>query len=283
VLSERRTKQVRLVSPSRGPKRRLLTMARDNAAVRLSRSQDDERRTRDALARLGELVGLSQPPKRMECFDNSNLEGSHPVAAMSVFIDGVPDRREYRRYRVKTVVGADDYATMREILSRRLKRGLQDGVLPDLLVVDGGHGQLGVARAVLEDLGVTEQAVIGISKPKTERRRGQKDASDKLVLPGIKDPLRLRTNDPALRMVQFLRDESHRHAVAYHRKVRRKANLTSVLQCIPGVGPARRRALISALGSASGVADATPDQLAQVAGIGPTLARQIHSALHPSD
>lgn len=283
VLSERRGKKVSIGSPSRGPKHRLLQMANDNAAIRLSRNQAEEKRTREALERLAKLIGLSSPPRRIECFDNSNLQGTNPVAAMSVFIDGVPARAEYRRYRVKTVIGSNDYATMMEILGRRLKRGLDDGVMPDLLVVDGGHGQLNIARAVLEDLGLEEQPVIGISKPRTEHRRGDRTATDKLVLPGLKDPLRLRSNDPALRMIQHLRDEVHNHAIRYHRRVRRKVTLTSVLESIGGIGPARRRALITALGSADGVADATLAHLTSVPGIGPALAKQIYDALHPVD
>jgi excinuclease ABC subunit C len=217
----------------------------------------------------------------MECFDNSNLGGSNPVAAMSVFLDGRPARAEYRRYRVKTVVGSDDVATMREILGRRFRRAIDEGVRPDLLVVDGGKGQVGAAVAVLQDLGLHDQAVCGISKPRTEHARGDRGATDKVVLPNRKDPLRLPEGHPALRILQHLRDEVHRHAVRYHRQVRNRETLGSVLEEIPGIGPARRKSLLRVLGSADRVADASVDELAAIPGIGPDIARRLHEAFHP--
>ncbi|MBA2320402.1 MAG: excinuclease ABC subunit UvrC, partial [Deltaproteobacteria bacterium] len=281
VLSDRRGSRVTLAVPLRGDKVRLMGLAQENARVRfLQETSDDERHLR-AMRDLADAVGLAEPPRRIECFDNSNTQGTNPVAAMSVFVDGKPARAEYRRYKVKTVVGSDDYATMREILYRRYKRVLEGGERADLLVVDGGKGQLGVALAVLKDLGVTDQAVIGLSKPRTELARGERDATDKIVLPNAKDPLRLPAGHPGLRILQHIRDEAHRHAVMYHRKVRGQANLTSLLEAIPGVGPARRRALLRAFGSAEGVADAGIDRLAAIPGIGPALATVVHEALNP--
>ncbi|MFK7928561.1 MAG: helix-hairpin-helix domain-containing protein, partial [Myxococcota bacterium] len=248
---------------------------------RLTQADDAEVRLATALQQLGEIVGLGRPPHRIECFDNSNLQGTNPVAAMAVFIDGKPERSEYRRYRIKTVVGADDYASMREILTRRLKRAAQDGLFPDLLVVDGGKGQLGVALAVLKDLGFEELAVIGLSKPRTEKRRGDRMASDKIVLPNVKDPIRLRRGDGALRILQHIRDEVHDTAITYHRKVRRKNTLSSVLEAIPGIGATRRKALLRHLGSAEAVLNADKAQLTAVPGIGPRVAEQIWASLHP--
>lgn len=281
VLSERRGKKVRLFAPQRGDKAHLLALATENARLKLAQADSEDDRRMRALERLAELVELPESPRRIECFDNSNLQGTNPVAAMSVFIDGQPARAEYRRYRIKTVVGADDYASMHEILGRRLRRGLDEGNLPDLLVVDGGRGQLGVALAILSDLGLDELPVIGISKPRTERARGERTATDKIIHPRYKDPLRLNRDDPALRMLQHLRDEVHDTAIRYHRKVRRKNTLSSVLEAIPGVGPGRRKALLRHLGSAEAVLSATPEQLAAVPGFGPALAAQIHRALQP--
>jgi len=281
VLTERRGRRVHLRQPQRGDKVRLVDLANENARVRYLRETDEAERHQSAMAQLADVLELPEPPERMECFDNSNLQGTHPVAAMSVFVHGRPVRREYRRYRIKTVVGADDYASMREILERRFRRGLRDGILPDLLVVDGGKGQVAVAVAVLQDLGLHEQAVCGIAKPRTERGRGDRDATDKIVLPHRKDPLRLGRNHPALRILQHLRDEVHDTAIRYHRKVRQRANLSSVLDEIPGVGEKRRLALLRALGSADRVADASVDQLAAVPGIGRALANQIFSLFHP--
>jgi excinuclease ABC subunit C len=280
VLSERAGRRVRVHHPQRGDKVRLVELAQENARVRFLRAHDEEARRADALTRLAELLGLRAPPRRIECYDNSNLGGAQPVAAMSVLIDGRPERSEYRRYRVKTVVGADDYASMREILGRRARRAL-DGrgpPLPDLIVIDGGRGQVAAAQAALRDHGV-DPPLIGISKPRTERRKGERAATDKLVLPHLVDPLRLDPRDPALRLVQLARDEVHRHAVRYHRTVREREALTSVLEAIPGVGPARRKRLLATLGSAGAVADADVETLAAVDGIGPALAERIHSAL----
>jgi excinuclease ABC subunit C len=282
VLTERRGGRVHLRVPQRGRKVRLVELSAENARVRYLRETDEAERHRRAMDELARVLELPEPPRRIECFDNSNLGGTNPVAAMAVFIDGRPDRREYRRYKVKTVVGSDDYATMREILERRFRRAVREDTVPDLLVVDGGKGQLGIAVAVLEDLGVHGQAVCGISKPRTERSRGDRKATDKIVLPHRKDPLRLRAGHPALRILQHIRDEVHNHAIRYHRQVRRRNTLASVLEEIPGVGPARRKALLQALGSAEAVADASEDQLASVSGIGPELARTIHQTLNPT-
>ena len=281
VLTERRGRRVRILAPQRGDKVRLVAMAAENARVRYLRETDEDERHAQAMRDLAKALELSGPPHRMECFDNSNLGGTHPVAAMAVFLDGRPARREYRRYRVKTVEGSDDYASMREILGRRFRRALDDGVFPDLLVVDGGKGQLAAACAVLEDLGLHEQPVCGIAKPRTERRRGDRLATDKIFLPHRKDPLKLGRGHPALRILQHIRDQVHDTAVRYHRKVRQKETLGSLLEEIPGVGPSRRKALLSHLGSANAVADATEAELAAVPGIGPELARHIHSALNP--
>lgn len=282
VLSERRGGRVRIVAPQRGDKARLVALAAENARARYLRETDEDQRHAQAMRDLAEALELAEPPHRIECFDNSNLQGTNPVAAMAVFLDGRPARAEYRRYRVKTVVGADDYATMREILERRFRRAMEEGVHPDLLVVDGGKGQLAVAQAVLQDLGLHDQAVCGIAKPRTEHRRGERDATDKIYLPHRKEALRLPAGHPGLRILQHVRDEVHRHAVRYHRQVRNKQALGSLLEEIPGVGPARRRALLTALGSAEAVADAPVEALAAVAGIGPELARTIHAALNPT-
>jgi excinuclease ABC subunit C len=282
VLSERRGTRVQLGVPQRGDKVRLVALATENARVKFLQTHSDEERHQRAMRDLADAVGLAEPPRRIECFDNSNTQGASPVAAMSVFLDGRPARAEYRRYKVKTVVGADDYATMREILMRRYKRVLAGEERADLLVVDGGRGQLGVAVAVLKDLGIEDQAVIGVSKPRTEHARGDRDATDKIVLPGVKDPIRLPQGHPGLRILQHIRDEAHRHAITYHRKVRGEANLLSVLEAIPGVGPARRKALLRALGSAEAVADADLETLTAVPGIGAALAAGIHQALNPA-
>jgi excinuclease ABC subunit C len=275
LLSERRGKRVHLVSPQRGEKRKTLSLAQKNATLRFQQDNDANERHRLAMEELARVLELEKPPTRMECFDNSHLAGTNPVAAMSVFIDGKPDRAEYRRFKIKEAAGDDDYAMMREILFRRFRRALEGEPRPDLLVVDGGKGQLGVAQAVLHDLGIHDQRLVGIAKPRTEHRRGDRSASDKLVLPHRKEPLRLGSHHPGLRIVQHLRDEAHRHAVRYQRKVRDKKTLTSVLQEIPGIGEVRRKALLKTLGSAEAVSMASLAELESVPGIGHATAQAI--------
>ena len=283
VLTELAGRKVTLKIPKQGKKKRWLQIALENARLRFEREHDEDERHQRAMERLADKLELAAPPVRIECFDNSHLGGTNSVAAMSVFIEGRPDRREYRRYRIKTAQGNDDYGMMREILDRRFKRARESDVFPDLLVVDGGRGQLNVALAVLADLGMHDQPVVGIAKPRTEHAKGDKSATDKLVLPHRKDPIRLRQGDPALRIVQHIRDEAHATAVRYQRKVRTKANLTSVLEEIPGVGKARRNQLLKAFGSAEGVAQASQEELESLPGVGPALAETIFKTLHPSD
>ncbi len=283
LLGDRRGTRVRLHRPQRGDKLRLVELAARNARERFIGGTSDEDRRQRALEALAEVCRLPATPRRIECFDNSNLQGTDPVSSMVVFVDGRPHKPSYRRYKVKTVVGSDDFGTMREILGRRYRRAIAEDDLPDLVVVDGGRGQLSSAQAILAELGLHDLPVIGIAKPRGEKRKGKRDALDRIVLPAIKDPVRLRATNPALRLLQRLRDESHDYAVRYHRQVRSRRALTSALEELPGVGPARRTALLKALGSAKAVVQASPEELAAVPGIGPQLAASIHAALHPAE
>lgn len=286
LLSERAGQAVRLHVPVKGGKRRMVELALRNARHAMTRDGGENRGLR-ALEDLQQVCHLPRLPRRVECFDNSNIDGSDAVASMVVFIDGRPEPGEYRRYRVKTVVGADDFATMREILHRRFTRALDADVTddrrgwgrPDLLVVDGGKGQVSAAAAVLADLGIHDVPLVGLSKPRTEHRRGDREATDKIVLPHAKDPLRLAHNRPALNVLQAIRDESHRTAVGYHRKVRQRRKLGSVLDELPGVGPARRKALLAHFGSTKVLRGATAAQIAEVEGFGPRLAERVAAAL----
>ena len=279
LLTERRGAKVELHVPKRGDKTRLLTIARAAAETRFAGAQTEEQRRERALETIAEIVGLDALPYRMECFDNSNLLGEDAVASQVVFIEGKPARAEYRRYKVKTVFGADDYATMREILGRRLRRAAEEGTFPDLLVVDGGRGQLSAAEDVLRELGLEDQPVIGIAKPRTERRRGDTDAVDKIILRGQADPVILREDDPALRMLQFIRDEAHRTAIGFHRKTRSKSALVSELDAISGIGKTRRQALLKHFGSTRALKAATVAEIAAVPGFGGALAEKIRLAL----
>jgi len=288
ILRERKGRKVEIHHPRRGDKSKALELAQKNAVSALRRALLRDARTDQALERLQEIARLPRRPRHIECFDNSNIQGTDPVASQVVFIDGVPNRQRYRRYKVRSVQGPDDYATMREILERRVKRSRKadakdSDALPDLIVVDGGKGQVSVVRAVLADLGCHDQAVVGLAKPRVEHARGERHAVDKIVVPGLKDPVRLRSGDPVLLLLQALRDESHRTAVQFHRKTRRKRRLVSELDGIPGVGPSRRKALLIRFGSVSGVRGATVQELCSVAGIGRELAQNIRDELNKKD
>ena len=288
ILRERKGRKVEIHHPRRGDKSKALELAQKNAVSALRRALLRDARTDQALERLQEIARLPRRPRHIECFDNSNIQGTDPVASQVVFIDGLPNRQRYRRYKVRSVQGPDDYATMREILERRVKRSRKadakdSDALPDLIVVDGGKGQVSVVRAVLADLGCHDQAVVGLAKPRVEHARGERHAVDKIVVPGLKDPVRLRSGDPVLLLLQALRDESHRTAVQFHRKTRRKRRLVSELDGIPGVGPSRRKALLIRFGSVSGVRGATVQELCSVAGIGRELAQNIRDELNKKD
>jgi len=279
LLTEAAGRRVRLHQPQRGDKVRLLRLAERNARDRYQRAHARSERLGRALVELRDLLALPGIPSRIECFDNSNFQGDHPVSSQVVFLDGEPAKKEYRTYKIRTVVGSDDYATMAEVLGRRFRRATEEGLFPDLLVVDGGKGQLNVALRVLEELGLSEQPVIGLAKPRTEKKRGDPDPVDKLIVPGRAEPIRLPDHHPTLNLLRHLRDESHRFAIRFHRQVRRKSTLQSVLEEIPGVGPARRVALLRHFGSARALAGATVIELTQVPGIGRTTAQQIRHAL----
>ena len=281
LLGERAGRKVRLIQPKRGEKARVLALAMRNAKDRYRRASSAEEQRLRALSELGRVLGLEGPPHHMECFDNSNIGGKHPVASQVVFLGGRPEKKAYRHYHIKTVEGPDDYASMREVLGRRFRRAWEEGVFPDLLVVDGGAGQVSIAQAVLEEIGIEGVPVIGLAKPRTEKARGEADAVDKIIIPGS-GPLLLEDNHPALNLLRALRDESHRFALSFHRRTRRKNTITSRLETIPGVGPSRRKALLRQFGSLKALSAASPQEIASVDGLGPTLAHEIHRALAKS-
>jgi len=256
VLSERRGKRVKLRVPQRGAGARLITLARENAehafAERRRASEDVERRLGEVQTRLR----LPRLPRRIECVDISHTGGDETVAVFARLEDGAPMRSGYRSFRVRTVKGGDDYGAMREVLLRRLARGRADEEgweLPDLLVVDGGRGQLGVALAAREEIGVDELPVVGLAKEK-ENVLGEL-LVDRVYLPGQKNPIALRSS-PALSLLALARDESHRASNALRVKVGKRRRLRSDLDAVPGVGKKTRQRLLSKLGSLKRVAEA---------------------------
>ncbi|HZD02554.1 MAG TPA: excinuclease ABC subunit UvrC [Actinomycetes bacterium] len=282
--------------PQRGEKRALLETVTANArdaftSHKLKRAADFDARAR-ALKELQEQLDLAVAPLRIECYDISNLQGNQVVGSMVVFEDGLPRKSEYRRFEVRSVDGQDDFASLREVLSRRLARlateqrepveppaaataGKEDpgrrkfAYPPNLIVVDGGRAQLGAAMEALEEAGRDDLAVIGLAKRMEE-----------VYVPGSPDPVVLPRSSEALYLLQRVRDEAHRFAIAYHRKLRGRSMTRSVLDGIPGVGEARRKELVRHFGSVRRLAQASVDEIAAVPGFGPRLARTVWDHLH---
>jgi len=281
-LGERKGKKVEIFRPQRGDKVRLLEMARENAAQGFRERQDAGRQRERMSEELQRKLHLRNAPKRIECFDISNIQGRLAVGSMVTFDEGEPDKNRYRRFRIKTVVGADDFGMMYEVLHRRFSRAKENGDFPDLLVVDGGKGQLNVALQVLAELQITEVDVAGLAKDRVARspRSPQIEHSEERVfLPHRKNPVVLRRNSNALFLLQRVRDEAHRFAITFHRQLRSKERLSSVLDSIVGVGPTRRKQLLKHFGSLQRVRAASIEQLAAAPGVSIALATQIREAL----
>ena len=280
-LSGRRGGPVHLLVPQRGERRELMALATRNAAETLAREQArwlaDQGKTLAALEELAAALELPGPPFRIECYDISNVQGSDSVGSMVVFEEGKPRTGEYRRFKIRTVVGANDFASHQEVLRRRFRRARngEEGsaeelrwAMPDLVIIDGGKGQVAAAKEVLDELGLHDLPLAGLAKEREE-----------LFLPGRSDPVVLPPTSSALYLVQRLRDEAHRFAITYHRDLRSKRQTRSAFDDLPGVGPKRRRALLRVFGSAKRVREAPVEQIAAVPGIGPSLAARIKESL----
>lgn len=259
--------------PQRGPRRELVGLAEQNARhlleeLKLTSLETDERAS-SPVYDLGRELGLERLPRSLVCFDISTTQGTDTVGSMVWFDNGRARRAEYRKFRVKTVEGTDDFASMREVVTRYFQRRLEEKKgLPDLVVIDGGKGQLAAARTALDTLGLTALPAISLAK-----------RDEEVFLVGKSEPLRLARRSPALRLLQQARDEAHRFAVTYNRKRRAMRTVTSELLRIPGVGPSKRSALLRAFGSVQGVRDATVEQIAALPGFSPKAAQKILDAL----
>jgi excinuclease ABC subunit C len=321
VLSERRNRKVRLLTPQRGAKADLLEVAQRNAEQGFRSWHEKDERREQAMAALTRALHLARAPRWMECYDISTFQGALAVGSGVSFKDGEADKANYRRYKVKGVAGQDDFAMLYEVITRRLKRAIAEGALPELIVIDGGKGQLNAALAAAKDLNVPTRPspgnegapfveMVGLAKSRlldaaslgTTRVVGRRaratprsgaalaDAAEaqekgfvaelarspeRVFLPGRKDPVVLRQNSAELFLLARLRDEAHRFAITFHRKLRRERNFQSVLQEIPGIGEGRKRALLRHFGSLRRVKEATADDIAQVDGFGPKQARAV--------
>ena len=288
LRQKRGGKKIEIKVPHSGSSRDLVSMAAENAieTLRALKTQwtNDTNKQNEALAELQNALGLPQAPNRIECYDISNTQGTNSVGSMVVFEQGVPAKKHYRRFNIKTVEGPNDFESMTEVLTRRIKRwqaskeknaetgGKADesfAMLPDLIIMDGGKGQLGRAVEVLEEFGLTERVrVTGLAKREEE-----------LFLPGQSESVLLPRHSQGLYLVQRIRDEAHRFAITAHRERRTKAGLASQLDKIPGIGPVKRKALLKKFGTIEDIAAASPEELALVRGITPELAQTIRDHL----
>ncbi len=282
-LRQRRGAAVTLAVPQRGDKADLVRLARKNAEDALNKHRQSalvkDMRTRQAMEELRDALGLAALPRRIEGYDISNTQGVLSVASMVVFEDGLPNRKAYRIFRIRTVEGANDFASMAEVISRRFTHGLRErqerleagldpdggsfSRLPDVVLIDGGPEQLAFALRALRQAG-GNAPMFGLAK-----------RFEEIYLPGREEPIRLNRRSNALHLVQYVRDEAHRFGITHHRALRQKAGLNSELNDIPGVGPKRRQALLRHFQSAKAVLNASPDELAQVPGVSRALAEQI--------
>jgi len=287
LRTKRGGEKVELSVPRSGTAQELVEMATENAVETLqalrTQWEADKNKQVQALSEIQQALYLSEPPNRIECFDISNTQGTASVGSMVVFEQGTPSRGHYRHFNIKTVTGPDDFASMEEVLTRRFRRwqAAQENqligakpdpsfaVLPDLLIVDGGQGQLGRAVKVLESFNLMELvSVAGLAKQQEE-----------LFQPGRKDSVILPRHSQGLYLLQRIRDEAHRFAITAHRKARGKVGVASRLDAIPGIGPARRKALLEKFGDIEGIRQATLEDLIAIPGINEEIARAIMSGL----
>jgi excinuclease ABC subunit C len=283
LLTERRGKKAEFVVPQRGDKVRLLEMAQENARQSFAARRDKEQTREKMLEDLRTRLHLKNSPKRIECYDISNLQGSMVVGSQVTFDEGEPLKAQYRRYRIRGFEGQDDFASLDEVLGRRVKRARQENQFPDLWVIDGGKGQLNVALQVLRENDLLEQIdCISLAKQHVLDRRYDKEVSkseERVFLPGRKDPIVLPKNSTALFLLVRVRDEAHRFAITYNRELRRRARMRSVLDDIEGIGPVRRRAILRYFGSLKRIREASIEEIAQVKGINLDLAGEIRRHL----
>lgn len=287
-LTEIKGKKVRLAHPQRGDKAELVALAVRNAQAALQEKNAAQQGIERTLQELQHKLGLPALPRRIECYDISTLQGRHSVGSGVAFLDGAPDKGRYRRYRIKAIAGQDDFAMLKEVFSRRFSpQRIEQWGLPDLVVVDGGVGQLNSTLAIVDELGLREQLPV-VSLAKSRVKGDGKDVTverseERVFLPGRRNPVKLRQDRPPIRLLAAIRDEAHRFAIDYHRNLREHELLRSRLRDIPGVGPRRERQLLTRFGSLEGIRQASQDELAALPGIGPQLAHEVKAALQADD
>ena len=282
-LSEKRGGKVRVTIATRGEKMTLVKMAMENAASLLAQHRKSKEGFDAALEDLRSRLGMERTPRRMECFDVSNFQGGEPGVGMVRFTDGVPDKAGYRRFSIKTVEGANDFAMLHEAVSRRMARAGQEGwEAPDLLVIDGGRGQLASVQKALEEWGGVSPLAVGLAKARTLAGSAEPlKTPERVFLPGRVNPLILPQNSSALFLLQRIRDEAHRFALEFHRKKRGRRTLTTELLEVEGLGPKRAKILLKHFGSLKGVKAATLRELLEVPTLPAGIALLVHRKFSP--
>jgi len=273
-LTEKRGARVEVLIPRRGRKRELVQMASDNASQSLREHMLSHRSKERILLRLQEELGLRSLPRRIEAFDISTIQGAESVASMVSFENNLPDKRNYKRFKIRSVQGQDDFASMAEVIRRRYTRAKAEGTLPDLILVDGGKGQLNAALDVLEELGIEGPDVVGLAKARSGEEGTEKEF-ERIFLPGLDEPIILEPTSATTHLLARVRDESHRFAIMYHRKLREKRAVHSELDDIPGIGETRKKALLRHFGSVEGVKQATVEELSAVTGMSKKAAEEV--------
>ncbi len=286
LLSERKGSGVRLTVPRSGPGRTLVRMSARNAKQALGKPRTGEDEMIRLLERLRHELHLSRVPYRIECFDVSHFHGEMIVASKVAMVSGRIDKDRYRRYRIRSVTVGDDYSAMFEALTRRLRHGVEENDLPDLIVLDGGKPQLSAGLAALAELRVTGVDMVALAKkrdfPARERGEEPVSAPERIFVPGEPEPVVLPPTSPELLLLARLRDEAHRFAITYQKKLSRKERLRSELDDIPGIGEKRKRLLLNRFGSVERIAAATAAELAETEGLGKAAARRVYSFFHPN-
>ena len=278
-LQGKRGAKVHIQVPRQGDKKQLVDTVAENARHGLEQLKIKQlaspKALEAALAEIEKELNLPRPPLRMECYDISNIQGMAAVGSLAVFEKGKPKPPHYRRFRIKTVSGADDYAMLHEVLKRRFKHSLQTSdasdtwaILPDLVLIDGGKGQLNTALSAMQEMGVNSVPIASLAKENEE-----------LFIPGRKEPVVLSHQSPGLQLLQRLRDEAHRFAITYHKKIHKKETFASAFDTVPGIGPKRKRALLRQFGSVQAIREASVEELATARGMTESLAKKIKEHL----
>lgn len=265
ILSENQKYKVEVLFPQRGKKKDLLEMAEKNAKALFLREEDQKNLKEKMLLDLAETLQLNRYPKKVECFDTSNISGDDAVASLVSFVDGEKETSNYRRFKIHTSGRSDDYSAMKEVIRRHFLRAKEKNEFCDLLIVDGGKGQLSIALEVFKELQIASVDVIGVTKEDARHDKGLTE--EKIYLPNRKDPILINPKSPLLFFLQRVRDEAHRFAIQYHRKIRSKRTIASELDTVPGIGPQKKKRLLQHFKSVKAIREASIEELTIVKGI----------------